>query len=85
MNWSYDMGAAPKGDTRKVQLTHHKTGGTYSKEITVKQPVLISTATYVLVTTWSQDRKQWVGLADGEKAIAWQAMPDPARPEGLGE
>ena len=82
MTWNYDMESAPKGETRTINLTHHKTSGSYTNQITTKVPVLISTETEVLKTFWSETRKQWVGLSTDEKAIAWQPMPAPA---GKGE
>jgi hypothetical protein len=77
MNWNYDMSEAPKGEVRKISLTH----GKGQREITVKVPVLISTGTEVISSFWSDVRGQWSGIGDNEEAVAWAAWPEPAKKE----
>jgi hypothetical protein len=78
MTWNRDMSRAPRGNTKQVRLSDKHNG---TREVTVKVPVIISSGDSVILSSWSEKRGQWVGLADGEDADGWLPWPDPCGAE----
>ncbi|MEO1538513.1 MAG: hypothetical protein AAFR73_12370 [Pseudomonadota bacterium] len=77
MTWNTDMSTAPKGKTEKVTMTHHRNGKTFTKDITVKVPLLLSVSVQVIKSFWSESREQWSGVATDETPDAWMPWPEP--------
>lgn len=83
MAWRRDIENAPKGGTKELTLTHHRSKGSFTKTITVREQILLSVGNQVIPSFWSTTRNHWVGLATGQEPDAWQPWPEPFKPEGL--
>jgi hypothetical protein len=76
MTWNTNMSDAPRGATETKEITHWKSGKPFTKDITIKRPILLSVSGEVIQSYWSDLRNTWCGISDDETPDAWMLWPD---------
>lgn len=75
MDWNFDIGAAPRGRTERVEVA-----GKPAKSFFVPDRVILATKCgKVTASHWILNEQRWEMLAVGEEPLAWQ--PWPVHPE----